>query len=202
MASVPTRRPHGSRTSESAPTRRRTLVYPGSPRSRDHHPPRPARARPASYQAGGGVTKFRDRGTQSRPIEVMVAGHATRSGGAPGTEGGHGGRVTAAPRGARRPRREQHGLASLAAGLLVEVGRGAHQDGAAVLATQHAGEHVESVGSRHLLDDLPARGDAAAAGVHLVGGPDVLLGVESAAVRPEAELAQRLLERSELRGGC
>ena len=65
---------------------------------------------------------------------------------------------------------------------LGEVGRGAQQQRAAVLAAEHAGEDAEALGHRDLVDDLAAGRDPDAARADLVGRPDVPLGVERAAV--------------------
>ena len=54
------------------------------------------------------------------------------------------------------------------------------------------------VGRGDLVDDLAAGRQPHAAGADLVGRPDVALGVERAAVRPEPQLRERLRERREL----
>ena len=78
-------------------------------------------------------------------------------------------------------------------GLLVEVGRGAGDERAPVLAAEPAREDAEAVGHRDLLDDLAAGGDAAEHAAERVGGPDVLLGVERAAVGREGDGAEHRL---------
>src|SRR5829696_7884228 len=71
----------------------------------------------------------------------------------PGYDGPRRGSGQAGPRHVDRGR-QQHRLARGAARLLVEVGRGAHEQRAAVLAAEHAGEDVEALGHRDLVDDL------------------------------------------------
>ena len=82
---------------------------------------------------------------------------------------------------------------------LLEVGRGAEQQRPAVVAAEHAGEDAEAFRRPDLLDDLAARRDAPQRAADRVGRPDVLLGVERAAVGAVLELGDRLLERTELR---
>ena len=88
-----------------------------------------------------------------------------------------------------------------AARLFAEVGRGADQQRAAVVAAEHAGEEVQALGRRDLVDDLAAGSQAHAPCADLVGRPDVPLGVQRAAVGTELQLPQRLGERGELGGG-
>jgi hypothetical protein len=82
-----------------------------------------------------------------------------------------------------------------AARLFAEVGRRAHEQRPAVVAAEHAGEEVQAVRGEDLVDDCPARGQAHAARAHLVGRPDVSVGVQGAAVGPDLQLAQCLCER-------
>jgi hypothetical protein len=86
-----------------------------------------------------------------------------------------------------------------AARLFAEVGRRAHEQRAAVVAAEHAGEDVQALRGGDLVDDRASGGEAHAAGADLVGRPDVSVGVQGAAVGPEPQLAQGLRERRELR---
>jgi hypothetical protein len=76
----------------------------------------------------------------------------------------------------------------------------AHKQRAPVLAAQHAGEHVQSLGGRDLIDDLAPASHSRAARAGLVGGPDIAVRVKRGAVGSELQLGEHLLERAELGG--